>query len=173
MVTSPKDTQIFLGLVGAFGICATLRQIYLVLNSTNDPLQPPEAEEQIFAYVSRKLNGAETRYSTYSKKLAINDALKHWRYHLLGRKTKITTDRIFIKHMLTQPRITQRQMRTLAEILEYDFEINYLPSARNYIQDALSRRPDYKEPPILSYQILIAVNQVESIMSLELDKNNE
>jgi hypothetical protein len=41
--------------------------------------------------------------------------------------------------MLTQPRLTQRQMRTLAEILEYDFEIDYLSGARNYIQNALSR----------------------------------
>jgi hypothetical protein len=41
--------------------------------------------------------------------------------------------------MLTQLRLTQRQMRALAEILKYDFEIYYLPGARNYIQDALSR----------------------------------
>jgi hypothetical protein len=32
--------------------------------------------------------------------------------------------------------------------MEYDFEIEYLPGARNYIQDALSRRPDYKDPPL-------------------------
>jgi hypothetical protein len=40
----------------------------------------------------------DTCYSTYDKKLlAIKDALKHWRYHLLGRKTKITIDHISVE----------------------------------------------------------------------------
>jgi hypothetical protein len=113
---------------------ATLRQIQPVLVSTNDPLQLRDTEERILAYFSRKLRGAETHYNTYNKELlAIKEVLKHWRYHLLGRKTKITTGHISIKHMLTQPRLTQRQTRTLAEILEYDFETDYLPKARNYI----------------------------------------
>jgi hypothetical protein len=75
--------------------------------------------------------------------------------------------------MLTQPRLIQRQMRTLAEILEYDFKIDYLPGARNYIQDALSRRPGYKEPLILPYTIPVAANQVKSVMFLELDKKDK
>jgi hypothetical protein len=39
-------------------------------------------------------------------------------------------------------------MRLLEIIQEYDFAIEYWPDAKNYVQDALSRRPDYKEPPI-------------------------
>jgi len=34
-------------------------------------------------------------------------------------------------------------------MLEYVFDIEYLPGTKNYIQDALRRRPDYQEPPIL------------------------
>jgi hypothetical protein len=44
-------------------------------------------------------------------------------------------------------------MRALADILEFDLEIGDLPGARNYIQDALSRRPDYKDPPIIEKKI--------------------
>ena len=39
-------------------------------------------------------------------------------------------------------------MRLLENLQEYDFDIQYLPGAKNYMQDALSRWPDYKDPPI-------------------------
>jgi putative transposase len=104
---------------------------------------------KVLVYFSRKLHGAETRYSTYDKELlAIRDALKHWRYYLLGRHTTISTDHPSLRHMLGQPKLSQRQIRALEDMLEYDFDIEYLPGAKNYVQDALSRRRDYKEPPI-------------------------
>lgn len=103
----------------------------------------------MLAYFSRKLHGAETRYSTYDKELlAIRDSLKHWRYYLLGRHTKITTDHVSLKHILIQPWLTQRQLRAPEDIQEFETEIDYYPGARNVIQDALSRRPDYKGPPL-------------------------
>jgi hypothetical protein len=65
-----------------------LRQVQPV--PTSDADSTPRSEERVLAYFSRKLHGAETRYSTYDKELlAIKDALKHWWYYLLGRKTKI------------------------------------------------------------------------------------
>ena len=39
-------------------------------------------------------------------------------------------------------------MRLLERLQEYDLEIEYLPGAQNFIQDVLSRRPDYKDPPL-------------------------
>ena len=39
-------------------------------------------------------------------------------------------------------------MRALQDIIEYHVEVKYLPGAKNYVQDALSRRPDYQEPPL-------------------------
>jgi hypothetical protein len=68
---------------------------------------------------------------------------------LLGRHTTISTDHSSLRHVLSQPKLSQRQIRALEDMLEYDFDIDYLPGAKNYVQDALSRRPDYKEPPIL------------------------
>jgi len=106
-------------------------------------------EEKVLAYFSRKLTDAESRYSTYDKELlAIRDALSHWRYYLLGggRRVKVSTDHASLRHVLTQPKLSPRQMRVLQDLQEYDLEIDYLPGAKNYIQDALSRRPDYKDP---------------------------
>ena len=45
-------------------------------------------------------------------------------------------------------------MRLLERLQEYDFEIKYLPGAQNFIQDVLSRRPDYKDPPLRTSTLL-------------------
>jgi hypothetical protein len=39
-------------------------------------------------------------------------------------------------------------MRLLEILQEYDFDIEYYPGAKNYIQDALGRQVDYKNPPL-------------------------
>ena len=39
-------------------------------------------------------------------------------------------------------------MRLLETLQEYDFDIEYYPGARNYIQDALSRCSNHKKAPI-------------------------
>jgi hypothetical protein len=96
-------------------------------------------EEKVLAYFSRKLHGAETRYSTYDKELlAIRDALKHWRYYLLGQHTTISTNHASLRHVLSQPKLSQRQMRTLKDMLEYNFDIDYLPGVKNYVEDIKS-----------------------------------
>jgi hypothetical protein len=113
--------------------------------------QMQAGEEKVFAYFSRKLRGADTRYATYDKELlAIRDCLKHWRHYLLrgGRKVQVTTDHSCIQHKLTQTRLTPRKMRALQYIMEYDVDVKYMPGAKNYVQDALSRRPDYQKPPL-------------------------
>ena len=50
-------------------------------------------EDKPIAYASRKLNDAETRYSTFDKEfLAIIWGCKHYRTYLLGRSFLIVTD---------------------------------------------------------------------------------
>jgi hypothetical protein len=129
-----------------FAIGATLRQ-----------MQKTEANgmvDRIIAYFSRKLHDAETRYSTYDKELlGIHDAVDHWKYYLRnGHKFRVQTDHSALQHVLGQPRLTSRQMRLLQTLQDYDFDIEYYPGAKNYIQDALSRRADYKDPPIQGRQ---------------------
>jgi hypothetical protein len=56
--------------------------------------------------------------------------------------TRILPAHASLRHMLRQRKLSQRQMRALEDMLEYDFDVEYLPGAKNYVQDALSRRPD-------------------------------
>jgi hypothetical protein len=115
-------------------------------------LRPMQArEEKILAYFSQKLHGAETQYGTYDKTpLAIRDCHKNWRHYLLGggRQVQVTTYHSSIQHILTQPRLTPRHIRALQELIEYDVQVTNRPGAKNYVQDALTRRPDYQEPPL-------------------------
>ena len=105
--------------------------------------------ERIIAYFSRKLHDVETRYSTYDKELRVRDAIEHWEYYLKsGHRFRVQTDHSALQHILNQPKLTDRQMRLLETLQEYDFDVEHYPGARNYTEDALSRRPDYKKPPI-------------------------
>ena len=134
-----------------FAIGATLRQLQFPDGPSIKPDgSKPDPIERIITYFSRKLHNAETRYSTYDKELlGVRDAIKYWKYYLKsGHKFHVQTDHSALQHILNQPKLTSRQMRLLETLQEYNFDIEYYPGARNYIQDALSRRPDYKKPPI-------------------------
>jgi len=119
-----------------FALGGTLRQV-------QKTAQGPR--EKVIAYYSRKLHDAETRYPTYDRELlAIRDAIEHWRFYLHGAKFKAYTDHSSLQHILRQRRLSTRQMGYLETLQQYDYEIAYMPGAQNQVQDALSRRSDYK-----------------------------
>jgi hypothetical protein len=67
-------------------------------------------------------------------------------------------------------------MRALEDMLEYDFDVEYLPGAKDYVQDALSRRPDYQEPPIPRMMQMSATRQANAeieLFQLMLDDGEE
>ena len=102
--------------------------------------------ERTVSFFSRKLSSAETRYPTYDREmLAICEALEQWKCYIdPQRRTTIFTDHASVQHILTQSRLSSRQMRYLESMQHYDYNIRYFPGAKNVVQDALSRRPDYE-----------------------------
>ena len=75
----------------------------------------------------------------------MRDAIEHWQYYLHGSHFTVQTDHSSLQHIWKQPKLSSRQMRLLEWLQEYNFEIEYLPGAQNYIQDAFSHRPDYQD----------------------------
>jgi hypothetical protein len=71
-----------------------------------------DGETRVIAFWSRKLKSAETRYPTYDRELlAICDTVAYWHYNLyLDRNFTVHTDHASLRHILTQPRLTTRQM---------------------------------------------------------------
>src|SRR6266480_230516 len=112
----------------------------VLLQLQNDPLSGKPVEK-VIAYYSRKLKDPETRYPTYDRELlAIRDAVDNWRYYLHGRQFLCHTDHAALQHVLTQKRLSTRQMIYLETLQQYDYEIKYYPGAKNCVADALSRR---------------------------------
>ena len=94
----------------------------------------------VIAYESRKLKIHEKNYATYDLELvAVIQALKMWRHHLIGRKFFLMTDNKGLKYLLDHPNLNAKQARWLAFLSEYDFEIQHIKGKENKVANALRR----------------------------------
>ena len=94
------------------------------------------------AFYSRKLNDAQTRYTTTERELlSIVETLKAYRNILLGHKIVVHTDH---KNLVYKAFNTERVMRWRLLIEEYGPELRYIKSELNIVADVLSRL-DLKE----------------------------
>ena len=89
------------------------------------------------AFYSRKLNDAQTRYTTTERELlAIVETLKEYRNILLGQKIVVHTDH---KNLTYKNFNTERVMRWRLVLEEYGPKLLYIKGEHNIIADALSR----------------------------------
>ena len=89
------------------------------------------------AFYSRKLNDAQTRYTTTERELlSIVETLKAYRNILLGHKIKVYTDH---KNLVYKHFNTERVMRWRLVLEEYGPELVYIKGENNIVADALSR----------------------------------
>ena len=103
--------------------------------------QKDESEQlRLISCTSRKLNPHELNYPTHEKELlALVDALKKWRHYCSGNKTYVFTDNTTLRHLQTMPKPSQRQVRWLQQLANYDLEITHIPGRTNVVADILSR----------------------------------
>ena len=97
---------------------------------------------QPLCFFSRKLQPAQTRYSTFSRELlAIYLAVKHFRHILEGRDFIIYTDHKPLTFALrTAPdKHAPRENRYLDFISQFSTDIRYIQGSDNVVADALSR----------------------------------
>ena len=89
------------------------------------------------AFYSRKLNPAQTRYTTTERELlAIVETLKEFRNILLGQQIKIYTDH---KNLTYKTFNTDRVMRWRLILEEYNPTFYHIDGPKNVVADALSR----------------------------------
>jgi transposase InsO family protein len=89
------------------------------------------------AFYSRKLQPAQTRYTTTERELlSIVETLKEFRNILLGQRIKVHTDHenLTFKHFNSD-----RVMRWRLYIEEYSPDLHYIKGTQNVVADALSR----------------------------------
>ena len=89
------------------------------------------------AFYSRKLNAAQTRYTTTERELfAIVETFKEFRNILLGQQLRVYTDH---KNLTFKNFNTERVMRWRLIIEEFNPDLIYIKGERNIVTDALSR----------------------------------
>ena len=89
------------------------------------------------AFYSRKLNPAQTRYTTTERELlSIVETLKEYRNILLGHHIEVFTDH---KNLVYKNFNTERVMRWRLLIEEFGPKLTYIKGASNVVADALSR----------------------------------
>ena len=89
------------------------------------------------AFYSRKLNPAQTRYTTTERELlAIVETLKEFRNILLGQRIRVFTDH---KNLTYKTFNTERVMRWRLIIEEFGPELHHIKGEKNVVADALSR----------------------------------
>ena len=98
-----------------------------------------------FAYWSRKLNPAETRYPTHERELmAMVKIFEKFLHLLIGRNVEAMTDHRALIHLQTQVALSPRESRWVESLQQYDIQIDYIPGPANYLADYLSRLPLYQ-----------------------------
>ena len=102
-------------------------QLGAVISQDNKPI----------AFYSRKLNSAQTRYTTTERELlSIVETLKEYRTILLGHRIEVFTDH---KNLVYKHFNTERVMRWRLLIEEFGPQLTYIKGAHNVVADALSR----------------------------------
>ena len=96
------------------------------------------------AFFSRMLSKSELNHSAIEKEAyAIVEALRKWRYLLLGRRFNIVTDQKFVSFIFNKQKSgkvkNEKIERWRFELSEYVFDIVYRPGVDNAGPDTLSR----------------------------------
>lgn len=104
--------------------------------------QEVQQELQPLGFFSRKLNSAETKYSTYDRELlAIYSSIKHFSFMIEGRNFVVYTDHKPLIYAFQQngEKFSPRQIRHLEFISQYTTDIRHVSGDRNFVADAFSR----------------------------------
>lgn len=92
------------------------------------------------AYASRKLKGAEIKYSTVEKEaLGVVWAVTYYKHYLLGKHFTVYCDQASLSYVLKLKDSTSRIARWIMTLSQYDYKIIHKPGKLNVTADYLSR----------------------------------
>ena len=99
-------------------------------------------DEKPIEFYSRTFSQVECRYSTFEREtLAMVTSILHFRNILIGTPFTLWTDHKPLISWLVRPAKTERHLRWLVKLQDYQFEIKHIDGDKNVLADLMSR-PD-------------------------------
>lgn len=135
--------------------------------------QRKEEQPQPLAFLSKKLNSAQQKYSPYDKELlAIYTAVRHFRHMLEGRHFTIYTDHKPLTYAMAQNPLksSPRQARHLEFISQFTTDIRHISGKDNIVADALSRINKISKQPIDFEELAKEQKEDEELRSIIKNK---
>ena len=100
-------------------------------------------------YMSQKLNATQLRKSAYETELwAMIKCLQTWKHYVAGQHIEIRTDHAPLKWFRTQAKLSDKIVRWLDFLSEFDFTIVHVPRTENMAADAFSKTPTFYDDHI-------------------------
>ena len=122
------------------GVGMSLSQDQQIINPVT---KQKEWKEVFIAFGSKKLNPAQSKWSSYRMEMyGMTLAVQNFRYFLLGKKFKIRTDNRALANLMksTNQKLPGQCFRWQQELADYEFEIIYVPGKKMKLVDSLSRK---------------------------------
>ena len=120
------------------------------------------------SYMSSKLNATQLRRSTYEKELwALVKCFQVWKHYLADVEIEVRTDHSPLKYFHTQGKLTDKLVRWLDFLSEFQFTIVHVPRDQNIGADGLSKTPAFYGDSInyATVDNAIAVYQLADIIN--------
>ena len=109
--------------------------------------QIQDGELRVIAFNSMTFSDTQRRYSTIERELtAIRWGIKSFRAFLYGNQFVLHTDHQPLVYLHNMKLVDSRLARTLEDLSDFDFVIEYTPGKDNLAADALSRAPSAVVP---------------------------
>lgn len=131
-----------------------------------------DGHEKPVAYFSKKLNEAQKKKKAiYIELYAVREAIRYWKYWLMGNSFTIITDHKLLEHLNLRARTDEELGDISNELLQYDFKILYRPGALNSEAHCLFRNPVLESVPDDSSVINTIVNNISAQEIVDSQKN--
>jgi len=98
-------------------------------------------EKRPIAFLSKKLNEARQKWSTYEQELyVVYRSLKSWESYLIASNFVLFSDHQSLQHFKNQKHINKMHARWASYFEQFNFVIRHKSRVNNKVLDALSRR---------------------------------